>query len=131
MPTNVAGVHIDVTDQNRADGWSPGSSILVRIPDLDPARSRIPTVDRVPASLAANAPIVLWDATAKRRHAYWADLDANADPGAPRANPAYRLRPEFSGRRASSRSALVGRVPRCDHPQVDRLVEGQIGRAHV
>ena len=82
MPTNVAGVHIDVTDQNRADGWSPGSSILVRIPDLDPARSRIPTVDRAPESLAANAPIVLWDATAKRRHAYWADLDANADPGA-------------------------------------------------
>lgn len=80
-PANTSGVHIDVTDQNRADGWSPGSSILVRIPDLDPARSRIPTVDAVRRSLAPDASIVLWDATAKRRHAYWADLDANVDSG--------------------------------------------------
>ena len=44
MPANVAGVHVDVTDQNRADGWSPGSTMLAEIKGLDVRRSRIPTI---------------------------------------------------------------------------------------
>ena len=35
MPASKKGVRIDPTDINRADGFSPGSSISVRIPGLD------------------------------------------------------------------------------------------------
>ena len=35
MPANTSGVHIDPTDINRADGFSPGNLITVKIPGLD------------------------------------------------------------------------------------------------
>ncbi len=81
MPANVAGVHIDVTDQNRADGWSPGSTILAQIAGLDVRRSRIPTILDPSESLDANARIVVIDATTGTRLPFWAGLDAQADPG--------------------------------------------------
>ena len=78
-PANASGVHIDVTDQDRGDGWSPGSTLMVEIPGLDPAA--LPSLEKPETSLAPDAPIVLVDATTGRRHPYWAELDANADPG--------------------------------------------------
>ena len=38
MPRNKDGVPIDPTDMNRADGFSPGSMILVKVPGLDNRR---------------------------------------------------------------------------------------------
>jgi hypothetical protein len=35
MPQNKAGVSIDPTDFNRADGFSPGSAITVKIPEVE------------------------------------------------------------------------------------------------
>ena len=35
MPRNKDGVPIDPTDMNRADGFSPGSMIIVKVPGLD------------------------------------------------------------------------------------------------
>ena len=35
MPRNRAGKPIDPTDQNRADGFSPGSEIVTKITGLD------------------------------------------------------------------------------------------------
>ncbi len=81
MPANAAGVHVDVTDQNRADGWSPGSTVLVEINGVDPARSRLPTIADASASLDARSPIVMIDATTGARVPFWAELDAQADPG--------------------------------------------------
>ena len=81
MPANVEGVHIDVTDQNRADGWSPGSSVLAQIDGLDAARSRLPVITDPTRSLATDSPIVVLDATTGKRHPFWAELDSNADPG--------------------------------------------------
>ena len=81
LPANKAGVHIDVTDQDRADGWSPGSAMMVEIPGLDAARSRLPGLADARQSLAATSPIVVLDATTGKRHPFWAELDANADPG--------------------------------------------------
>ena len=80
-PRNVDGVHIDVTDQNRADGFSPGSAILTHVPDLDLAGSGIATSTDIGSSLDPDAPIVLLDATAGERLAYWAELDAQAPEG--------------------------------------------------
>src|SRR5436190_12196300 len=41
MPKNTSGVPIDPTDWNRQDGFSPGSAVMVRIPNLDLARTGI------------------------------------------------------------------------------------------
>ena len=47
MPANIGGVHIDPTDMNRADGFSPGNAIIVKIPEVEtPARSRTPASSR-------------------------------------------------------------------------------------
>ena len=35
MPANTSGVHIDPTDINRADGFSPGNLITVKIPQVE------------------------------------------------------------------------------------------------
>ncbi len=81
MPANVVGVHVDVTDQNRADGWSPGSTMLAEIKGLDVLRSRIPTIVEPSESLDDDARIVVLDATTGKRVPFWAELDAQADPG--------------------------------------------------
>ncbi|MBX3027141.1 hypothetical protein KF840_19755 [bacterium] len=81
LPVNVAGSHVDPTDQNRGDGWSPGSPILVQLDGLDAQRSQLPSLVDAARSLAADSPIVLLDATTGERHPFWAELDAIADPG--------------------------------------------------
>ncbi len=80
-PTNVEGVPIDVTDQNRADGFSPGSALLALVPSLDVAASAIAGSNDIGASLAGNSPIVLLDTTTGERVPYWAELDAPAPTG--------------------------------------------------
>jgi hypothetical protein len=81
VPLNVDGVPIDVTDQNRADGFSPGSAVLAYIPDVDLERSRVATSLDIGASLDADAPIRLVNTTSGETHPYWAELDAQAPPG--------------------------------------------------
>src|SRR5215211_3939537 len=48
MPRNKTGRPIDPTDMNRADGFSPGSMLLTKVPGLDnPAaarRSKLPPI---------------------------------------------------------------------------------------
>jgi hypothetical protein len=77
-PENTSGVPIDVTDQNRADGFSPGSAILVHVPGLDLEASGIAPSTDIGASLADDAPILLIDAVDGSRWPYWAELDAQA-----------------------------------------------------
>jgi hypothetical protein len=90
LPTNASGAPIDVTDQNRADGWSPGSQIMVELPGLDVAASAVPGLVDTARSLAPTSPIVVLDATTHRRLPFWAELDANADPG---ETPVLFIRP--------------------------------------
>ena len=80
-PLNAQGVAIDVTDQNRADGFSPGSAILTLVPGLDVERTGIAPSTDIGSSLAPDAPIVLLDTTSGERLAYWAELDAPAPDG--------------------------------------------------
>ncbi len=80
-PKNVDGVPIDVTDQNLADGFSPGSAILAFAPGLDVIRTGIAPSTDIGASLADDAPIVLLDTGTGERIPYWAELDAPAPPG--------------------------------------------------
>ena len=77
-PANADSVHIDPTDINRADGFSPGSAIVTYVPALDvDATGLAPSTD-IGSSLDADAPVVVFDVTLGERVPYWAELDAQA-----------------------------------------------------
>ncbi|MDQ3145865.1 MAG: hypothetical protein M3R01_02835 [Actinomycetota bacterium] len=78
MPANVAGVHIDPTDWNRADGFSPGGPVITFAKDLDLATTGAAPITDIARSRRGDAPIVLLDADTGERHPYFAELDANA-----------------------------------------------------
>jgi hypothetical protein len=106
MPANRLGVHIDPTEYNRNDGFSPGNLITVRIPGLDSPqafRNTAPvSVDHMEAYSRANQPIVVINADTGKRHPIWAEIDYNpidpavgGDPDDPadRANVNLLIRP--------------------------------------
>ena len=80
-PVNAQGVPIDVTDQNWADGFSPGSAILTFVPDLDVVATGIAPSTDIGASLNPDAPVILLDTTTGERVPYWGELDAQAPAG--------------------------------------------------
>ena len=80
-PVNAQGVPIDVTDQNWADGFSPGSAILTFVPGLDVAATGIAPSTDIGASLNPDAPVVVLDTTTGERVPYWGELDAQAPAG--------------------------------------------------
>jgi hypothetical protein len=75
MPANAMGVHVDPTDINRSDGFSPGSTIIVRVPGIDLAQTGAAPITDIARSLDPNAPIVLLDTDTGERVPYWAELD--------------------------------------------------------
>jgi hypothetical protein len=82
MPANTAGVHIDPTDQNRADGFSPGNLIVTHVPGMDNQDAWKKT-GAVPINDMARyadkkQPVVVIDAKTLQRHLIWTELDVNA-----------------------------------------------------
>ena len=81
MPRNKNGKPIDPTDMNRADGFSPGSAMLVKVPGLDtPAavrRSKLPPLTNLSRGLAKRSPVVVINARTGKRHPIWAEIDSN------------------------------------------------------
>ena len=81
MPQNKAGMPIDPTDFNRADGFSPGSAITVRIPEVQTQQAFdntgfVPLTD--PGKYAdPNQAAVVIDAATGERQPIYAELDAN------------------------------------------------------
>ncbi len=85
MPTNANGVQVSVAPYDRNDGFSPGSSIIIRVPGLDnPAafdQTNPVRLTDLSRTYAPKAPIVVIDAATGQRTLIWAELDANAgDP---------------------------------------------------
>ena len=85
MPTNTKGAQINVAPYNRNDGFSPGSSIVARIPGLDNQTALDQTnpvrLTDMSQAFAPEAPIVVIDAETGKRPLIWAELDSNAgDP---------------------------------------------------
>lgn len=85
MPANETGTRIDASDYNANDGFSPGQSIVVRVPGLDNANAFTRTnpvqLGRLGAYTAADSPIVVIDANTGERWPIWTELDANSpDP---------------------------------------------------
>ena len=99
MPANAQGVHIDPTDWDQSDGFSPGSAIIAFIPGLDLHATGAAPITDIARSLDANAPIVLLDTNTGERVPYWAELDT-WDPNP--ATKALVIRPAAQLRRRSS-----------------------------
>jgi len=99
MPANTDGVHIDPTDMNRADGFSPGSLITVKIPGLETpaafANTGLVPEDDLHAYDDPDQPVIVINAETGERQPIWAELDSNptsvdpsdAGPGGIGANP--------------------------------------------
>ena len=83
MPRNIAGKPIDPTDQNRADGFSPGSEIVTKITGLDTDQQLDATgaarIWNPEASLLASAPVAVIDADTGAKQMVWAELDHSMD----------------------------------------------------
>jgi hypothetical protein len=82
MPANKSGRRIAVAEYNRQDGFSPGQTIVVRVPGLTSARAfrrsrLVPLSDLGQASKDRTWPVVI-NARTRERHLVYAELDANA-----------------------------------------------------
>ena len=82
MPRNVAGKPVDPTDLNRNDGFSPGQSIVTKVPGMDTpeafAKTNPVPITDLERSFDKDAPIVVLNADTGRRHLIWSELDSNA-----------------------------------------------------
>jgi hypothetical protein len=81
MPVNIpanGGVPIESSDYNRNDGFSPGASIITRVPNVDLAVTGAPPITDIENSQNASAPIVVVNASTLAHHSIWAEIDSNA-----------------------------------------------------
>jgi hypothetical protein len=81
MPANTNGVHIDPTDFNRADGFSPGNLITLKIPGVD-TQAAFDNTGFVPITdphryTDPDQPAVVIDADTGVRQPIFAELDPN------------------------------------------------------
>jgi hypothetical protein len=88
MPRNTQGVPIDPTDMNRGDGFSPGSTLIVKVPGLESAaavrRSRLVPQTDLARHADRRQGVVVIDARTLRRHPVWAETDSEVTSDADR-----------------------------------------------
>ena len=81
MPANKIGQPIEVDDYLRADGYSPGNMIVVKVPQVQTQaafdNSGIVPVNNLRAYDDDNQPVVVINAETGERHPVWAEVDAN------------------------------------------------------
>src|SRR3954451_8275022 len=80
MPRNVAGKPIDPTDWNRADGFSPGSLIVTKVPGLDLQKTGAVPITDLARAYDEDAPIVVLDADTGKRALIWSEMDMTVPP---------------------------------------------------
>jgi hypothetical protein len=94
MPKNSSSVPITPSDYNLNDGFSPGSTILLHVPNVDLAMTGAAPITDIARSLDANAPVVIVNASTLAHHLSFVELDANATSEPNRAmiiHPAVNL----------------------------------------
>ena len=127
MPANKIGQPIEVDDYLRADGYSPGNMIVVKVPQVQTQaafdKSGIVPINNLRAYDDDNQPVVVINAETGERHPVWAEVDANpllpgksGDPG--------QLQPDHPARAQLRRGRALHR--RAAQPQGR---PGQRGRA--
>jgi hypothetical protein len=85
MPANALGTHIDAAPYGASDGFSPGSTILLKVPGIDTAADVRATgavpINHIGQYRRARAPVVVLDASTGRRWPIWVEIDSTAsDP---------------------------------------------------
>jgi hypothetical protein len=78
MPVNTAGKHIAVGEYDRADGFSPGSALIVHVSGLDLVKTGAVSLSNMSQAFVKRQPIVVIDERTGARQLIWAELDANA-----------------------------------------------------
>jgi len=79
MPANWLGVHVDPSEWNRGDGFSPGPVMVTLVPQLDLAQTgAAPITDMQQAVDDPDSPIVLIDTATRQRIPLWAERDVQA-----------------------------------------------------
>ena len=83
MPAGAGGansrsVPVDLTEWNRNDGFSPNSSLLVYVPNIDVQGSKLPSWTNLQSSLVSSATVVIIDTDTGKRVPLWAEPDAKA-----------------------------------------------------
>jgi len=80
-PENIKGVHIDPTDMNRADGFSPGNLITLKVPGVDNpaafANTGFVPITNMHAYSRPDAPAVVLNNRTGQRWPIWVELDSN------------------------------------------------------
>jgi hypothetical protein len=81
-PANKNGVHINPAGINTSDGFSPGESIVTRVPGLDNPQAfqntgAVPLTD-MDRAFDPNQPVVLIDASTGQRQLIFSELDSTA-----------------------------------------------------
>ncbi|HEY2477162.1 MAG TPA: hypothetical protein VGI17_00355 [Solirubrobacterales bacterium] len=84
-PANVAGEHVEAGPYNEADGFSPGSVILLKVPGIettaDVAATGATPINHLGDYTEPKAPVVVIDAQTGRRWPIWTEIDSTAtDP---------------------------------------------------
>ena len=81
MPVNAGGVALEPGDIDRGDGFSPGTSIVVRLAGLDTpeaiAKSKLVGLRNISAGFKKGSSLVVIDEDSAKRKLVWAELDAN------------------------------------------------------
>jgi hypothetical protein len=82
MPTNSSGDQITAAPYDRSNGFSPGQTIVVRVPGLTSkaalARTGAVPINHIARYREAKQPIVVIDAETGKRWPIWAEIDSNA-----------------------------------------------------
>jgi hypothetical protein len=79
MPANTAGKHIDPTEWNTLDGFSPGPTIMALFPQgVDLTASNVAPITNLARSLDADSPTVLINAATGEHVLHFVELDAQA-----------------------------------------------------
>jgi hypothetical protein len=84
-PANILGQHIEAGPYNEADGFSPGSVILLKVPGIETAADVAATgatpINELARYSEPDAPVVVIDAQTGRRWPIWTEIDSTAaDP---------------------------------------------------
>ncbi|MFN8162177.1 MAG: hypothetical protein U0R52_14155 [Solirubrobacterales bacterium] len=82
LPANVSGSHMIASDYNGNDGFSPGQTIVLRVPGLDNPAAMTKTgavaINQIGRYKDRNAPVVVIDAETGKRWPVWVEIDSNA-----------------------------------------------------
>ncbi|MCP5059191.1 MAG: hypothetical protein GY937_21000 [bacterium] len=90
-PPTLIGIHVDPTEFNRNDGFSPGPMITVMVPGVDLVQSGAAPIEDIGSSINdPDTAVVLVRASTGERQLLWAELDSGATGS---EQPALLIRP--------------------------------------